>query len=63
MGGRVSAYRLYRLNGIGRIDSAEWIEALADEEAIRKARERLPSGGFELWQGRRLVCSEPTAGA
>lgn len=49
------AYRLYRLDGASKIDSAEWIEAEADEPAVGEARARFPDGGFELWQGQRLV--------
>jgi hypothetical protein len=45
----VPAYRLYRLDGSGKIDSAEWIEADADEAAIDAAHMRFPDGGFELW--------------
>ena len=52
------AYRLYRLDGSGKIDSADWIDAASEEHAIRNARERVPRGGFELWQGSRLVCRD-----
>jgi len=54
----VPAYRLYRLDGAGKIDSADWIEASGEEVAISRARESVPSGGFELWHGRKLVCRE-----
>jgi hypothetical protein len=58
----VPAYRLYRLDGAGKIDTADWIEASDEELAISRARERLPRGGFELWHGRKLVCREPSTG-
>jgi len=48
-------YRLYRLDGAGRIDAAEWLEAADDEEACQKAVEQNPSGRYEVWEGKRLV--------
>jgi hypothetical protein len=49
------SYRLYRLDGDGKIMSADWIAADADDEAERYAREQLPHGRFELWERGRLV--------
>ena len=49
------AYRLYRLDGSGKIDSGEWIEAQAHETALAEAHARFPDGGFELWHGQRLI--------
>ena len=37
-------YRLYRLDGAGKISNAEWIEADADKEALRRAS-KLADGG------------------
>jgi hypothetical protein len=54
----VPAYRVYQLDGSGKIDSADWIEAAADDEAIGEAHARFPDGGFELWQRQRLVRRE-----
>jgi hypothetical protein len=55
-------YRLYQLDGAGRITTAEWVEAADDEEACRKARAEYSSGRFELWQQKRLVdCSDADA--
>jgi len=54
----VPAYRLYRLDGAGRIDTADWLDAASEEAAIENARSRVPEGGFELWQGQRLVIRE-----
>lgn len=48
-------YRLYRLDGAGKITSAEWIEAPDDEAARSEARGRATSGSFELWDKNRLV--------
>ena len=49
-------YRLYCLDGEGRISLADWIEAETDEEAIEKAR-TMQHGArkCEIWQRRRLV--------
>jgi hypothetical protein len=48
-------YRLYRLDGAGKIANAEWIEASEDDEALREAQSRADSSSFELWQQNRLV--------
>ena len=53
-------YRLYCLDGAGRITgAADVIEAPSDEEAIAIARERSPETRCEIWQGRRLVATIP----
>ena len=52
---RLPTYRLYRLDGAGRISGAEWIEAADDEEARSKSRGQLGSGRYELWERYRLV--------
>lgn len=57
----VPAYRLYRLDGSGKIDSGEWIEATAPAAALAEAHARFPDGGFELWHGQRLIGSRPRA--
>ncbi|MFL6731664.1 MAG: hypothetical protein ACJ8EP_04905 [Sphingomicrobium sp.] len=49
------AYRLYRLDGAGKIVSADWIEADADAEAARQAQELMNGNRFELWQRNRLL--------
>jgi hypothetical protein len=50
------SYRLYCLNGAGRISLADWIEAETDDDAIAKAR-RLEHGALkcEVWLGNRLI--------
>ena len=49
------SYRLYRVDGAGKITSAEWIQAADDAEAERLAREQVPEGMAEVWLRDRLV--------
>ena len=51
-------YRLYCLDGTGRITLAEWIDASDDEDAVRQAHE-LKRGALkcEVWLGSRLVAT------
>ncbi len=49
------SYRLYRLDGAGKIATAEWIEAASDDEALRQARDLGRAGIYELWERNRLV--------
>ena len=48
-------YRLYLLDGAGRIAGADWLEAESDDEARSKARDAHGPGRFELWDRYRLV--------
>jgi hypothetical protein len=49
-------YRLYCLDGAGRISLAEWLQAKDDEHAVAMAREIRPDAlKCEIWQGPRLV--------
>jgi len=50
-----STYRLYRLDGSGKIRTGEWINAATDEDAVRAAHAQAGEGDYELWAGRRLV--------
>ncbi|HEU4695803.1 MAG TPA: hypothetical protein VFR92_02435 [Sphingomicrobium sp.] len=52
----MAEYRLYCLDGAGRISLADWIEAADDEDAIRQAR-AMEHGAAkcEVWQRDRLV--------
>ena len=51
-------YRLYCLDGMGKIGLAEWIEAMDDADAIRQAQEMKPGAlRCELWLGKRLVAT------
>jgi len=54
----MAEYRLYCLDGAGRISLADWIEADSDEEAIAAAH-RLEHGAAkcEVWQRDRLVAT------
>jgi hypothetical protein len=54
-------YRLYRLDGAGKISTAEWIEAADDEQARLKAHESLNGANHELWDRNRLVGRVPPA--
>jgi hypothetical protein len=53
--GSVADYRLYGLDGVDKVASAEWIEAEDDDDAIEVAKERMNGRGWELWNGRRLI--------
>lgn len=56
-------YRLYRLDGAGKIMSAEWLEAADDEDAGRKARELSRDATAEVWDRNRMVVRvEPPRG-
>ena len=52
---RVAEYRLYGLDGVNKVASADWIDADDDEIAIEAAKERYDGRECELWHGRRLV--------
>jgi hypothetical protein len=49
------AYRLYRVDGAGKILSAEWLEAPNDEAAVEAARAASAGTSCELWQRQRLI--------
>lgn len=48
-------YRHYRLDGAGNIVSAEWLDAVDDADAVRKARELKIPTDCELWDRNRFV--------
>jgi hypothetical protein len=52
---RVASYRLYGLDGVRKVASAEWIEADDDRAAIAAATERFGDERCEVWQGARRV--------
>jgi hypothetical protein len=54
-------YRLYRLDGAGKITAAEWVEADDDEQARLKAHASVDRASFELWDRNRLVGRVPPA--
>lgn len=49
------AYRLYRLDGAGKITSADWIEAENDSAALAEAKHAINGMPYELWARNRLV--------
>lgn len=52
---QVAFYRLYCLDGAGKVESAEWVEADDDQAAIEVATDKQDGHQCELWQGARLV--------
>ncbi|NUR44644.1 MAG: hypothetical protein HOP91_00590 [Sphingomonas sp.] len=48
-------YRVYRLDGVGKIRSVEWLDALDDRFALEGARAIAEAGGCEVWQLNRKV--------
>ena len=52
---KVAGYRLYCLDGVNKVASADWIEADDDETAIEVAKVRNDGQLCEVWQGPRLV--------
>jgi len=55
----VPAYRMYCLDRAGKIESAVWIAADSDEEAIAYAREKRLPTACEVWDRNRLVAEIP----
>ena len=49
------AYRVYCLDGAGKVWAAEWIEAADDAAALQSARGFDKAVRCEVWQGQRLV--------
>ncbi|HVL79052.1 MAG TPA: hypothetical protein VM346_07155 [Sphingomicrobium sp.] len=52
-------YRLYRIDGSGRIESGTVIDASDDDDAIAQASVMLEGRRGELWLGQKLVNSFP----
>jgi hypothetical protein len=53
--GVIGKYRVYRLDGVGRIRGVEWLDALDDRYALEGARAIAEPGGCEVWQLARKV--------
>lgn len=51
----MAGYRLYCLDGVNKVASADWIEADDDDGAIEAARNMMNGYECEVWQGPRLV--------
>ena len=49
------AYRIYCLDGAGKVWAAEWIEARSDAAALEAARRFTDAVHCEVWDGQRLV--------
>jgi hypothetical protein len=48
-------YRVYRLDGIGRIRDVEWLDAVDDRFALEGAEAIADAGGCEVWQLARKI--------
>lgn len=51
----MGTYRLYGLDGVGKVVSAEWIDADEDSAAIEAAKNMMDGLKYELWANSRLV--------
>jgi len=51
----VGHYRIYCLDGLGKVASAEWIDADDDAAAIEMVRETWDGHKCEVWDRQRLV--------
>jgi len=52
-------YRLYCLDGVNKIASAEWVDANSDDDAIMIAHSLKKSVDCELWCHGRLIARIP----
>jgi hypothetical protein len=48
-------YIVYRLDGVGKIRGAEWLDAINDRFALEGARNLAGPCGCEVWQLKRRV--------
>ena len=48
-------YRVYRLDGVGRIRDVEWLDAVDDRFALEGAEAIADVGGCEVWQLARKI--------
>ena len=52
----MASYRIYCLDGAGKIGFADWFEAAGDEAAIVEARRIRPdASGCEVWHRERMI--------
>jgi hypothetical protein len=51
----MTAYRVYCLDGAGKVWAARWIDAADDSAALDAARRLHEAVECEVWQGQRLV--------
>jgi hypothetical protein len=54
-------FRLYRLDGAGKIATADWLAADDDAHAEQLARELNEPNTLEIWNRNRLVARIPPA--
>jgi hypothetical protein len=50
-------YRYYHLDGLGRLEGADWFDADSDADAIAHISVKHPDSKCEIWKGQRLVAS------
>ena len=50
-------YRYYRLDSMGSVHLADWIDAEKDDDAIAFVETTHPDSKCEIWQGTRLVAT------
>lgn len=51
----MATYRLYCLDGVNKVASAEWIDAESDDDALAAAEQMRGGRLCEVWQNSRLV--------
>jgi hypothetical protein len=51
----VASYRLYCLDGVGKVVSAQWLDVDDDDAAIEAAERQREGRSCELWHGQRLI--------
>lgn len=51
----LASYRLYCLDGAGKITTAEWLESDSDASVLEQVRQRRLSLTCEVWDRQRLV--------
>ena len=52
-------FRLYRLDGAGKIGTAEWLEAEDENHALELARALNASTAVEIWNRNKLIGRVP----
>ena len=57
MSGPKQNYRVYCLDGLNRVLTADWVDSRSDDEALAAVRSRYNQVQLELWDGRRLVAA------
>ena len=57
MSGPKPNYRVYCLDGLNRVLTADWVDARSDDEALAAVRSRYNQVQLELWDDRRLVAA------